>query len=74
MSHLVLSKNELREVPSAAIRQLRNLDHLNLNENKIEVLRKEAFLGLSKVPINNALKNGNNGEKSTDLENSFEAS
>ena len=49
LSHLVLSKNELREVPSAAIRQLRNLDHLNLNENKIEVLRKEAFLGLSKV-------------------------
>lgn len=49
LSHLVLSKNQLSEVPSEAIRTLRNLDHLNLNDNKITALRKEAFIGLSKV-------------------------
>ncbi len=49
LSHLVVSKNELTEVPSEAIRHLRNLHHLNLNDNKITALRKEAFLGLSKV-------------------------
>ncbi len=49
LSHLVLSKNELAEVPSEALKHLRNLVHLNLNDNNITVLRKEAFLGLSKV-------------------------
>lgn len=48
-SHLVLSKNLLEEVPSAALRRLHNLDHLNLNQNKLKELRKNAFLGLSKV-------------------------
>lgn len=51
LSHLVLSKNELLEVPSEALRQLRNLDHLNLNENNITALRRDAFIGLSKVCI-----------------------
>jgi len=36
-------------VPSDALSQLRNLEHLNLNDNAISALRKEAFLGLSKV-------------------------
>ena len=47
--HLVLSKNLLNDVPSYALKELHNLEHLNLNENNITVLKKEAFLGLSKV-------------------------
>ena len=49
LKHLVLSKNKLSEVPSRAIKHLKNLEHLNLNENEITALRDEAFLGLSKV-------------------------
>lgn len=49
LSHLVLSKNSLADVPTEAIRQLRNLDHLNLNENNITVLKQGAFIGLGKV-------------------------
>ena len=51
LKHLVLSKNQLSEVPTAAISHLKNLEHLNLNENQITILRDEAFLGLSKVCI-----------------------
>lgn len=49
LSHLVLSKNQLEEVPSQAIKTLHNLYHLNLNHNKITVLRNKAFNGLGKV-------------------------
>ena len=34
LSHLVLSKNKLNEVPSQAISSLQNLDHLNLNHGR----------------------------------------
>ena len=51
LKHLVLSKNHLSEVPTAAIKHLKNLEHLNLNENLITVLRNEAFSGLSKVSL-----------------------
>ena len=36
-------------MPTHAIKHLKNLEHLNLNENQISTLRDEAFLGLSKV-------------------------
>lgn len=49
LNHLVLSKNELTYVPSEAIKPLRNLDHLNLNDNKISSLQANSFDGLSKV-------------------------
>ena len=49
LSHLVLSKNQLNEVPTKALRSLKNLDHLNLNENKITALHANAFEGLTKV-------------------------
>ena len=34
LSHLVLSKNQLDEVPSQAIKTLHNLYHLNLNHGR----------------------------------------
>ena len=49
LSHLVLSKNQLSEIPSEAIKPLKNLDHLNLNDNELVALRAHAFAGLSKV-------------------------
>ena len=49
MSHLVLSKNQLSEIPTEAIKHLKNLDHLNLNDNELVALRAHAFNGLSKV-------------------------
>ena len=49
--HLVLSKNLLKDVPTRALKLLRNLDHLNLNDNKITALHENAFKGLSKVQI-----------------------
>ena len=51
LKHLVLSKNKLSEVPTRALQHLSNLEHLNLNENQIQVLRNEAFTGLSKVRL-----------------------
>ena len=51
MSHLVLSKNQLSEIPTEAIKHLKNLDHLNLNDNEIVALRAHAFSGLSKVSL-----------------------
>jgi Leucine-rich repeat (LRR) protein len=39
LKHLVLSNNHLLEVPKMALRQLRELDHLNLNENNISTIR-----------------------------------
>ena len=51
LSHLVLSKNLLKDVPTRALKLLRNLDHLNLNDNKITALHENAFKGLSKVHI-----------------------
>ena len=52
LKHLVLSKNKLSEVPTRALKHLTELEHLNLNENQIQVLRNEAFAGLSKVTPN----------------------
>ena len=49
LKHLVLSKNKLSAVPTQAIRHLRNLEHLNLNENQIITIENEAFMGLNKV-------------------------
>ena len=49
LSHLVLSKNQLKDVPTRALRLLKNLDHLNLNDNQITSLHANAFEGLSKV-------------------------
>ena len=49
LKSLVLSNNRFSEVPTNAIRPLKNLENLNLNENLISVLRDEAFTGLSKV-------------------------
>lgn len=49
LSHLVLSKNLLTEVPTKALKFLKNLDHLNLNDNELTALRASAFVGLSKV-------------------------
>jgi len=49
LNHLMLSNNELTEVPTIAFRQLRELDHVNLNQNNITVLKDGAFWGLSKV-------------------------
>ena len=51
LSHLVLSKNEFKDVPSRALRLLKNLDHLNLNDNKITSLHANAFEGLTKVTL-----------------------
>jgi len=49
LKHLVLSNNDLNEVPTKALRQLRELDHVNLNQNNISVIKDGAFWGLSKV-------------------------
>lgn len=49
LKHLVLSNNQLQEVPSKALRQLRELDHLNINQNNITIIKDNAFWGLSKV-------------------------
>ena len=49
LSHLVLSKNQLKDVPTRALRMMKNLDHLNLNDNQITSLHANAFEGLSKV-------------------------
>ena len=51
LKHLVLSNNDLNTVPTMAFRQLRELDHVNLNQNNISVLENGAFWGLSKVII-----------------------
>ena len=53
LKHLVLSKNKLVDVPSRSIKHLKNLEHLNLNENEITAIRNEAFVGLSKVSEEN---------------------
>jgi len=55
LSHLVLSKNELKDVPTRALKLLKNLDHLNLNENKITALHASAFEGLTKVILLNQM-------------------
>ena len=49
LSHLVLSKNQLKDVPTRALSSLRELDHLNLNDNQITSLHANAFEGLTKV-------------------------
>ena len=49
LKHLVLSNNKLQAVPTYALRQLRELDHINLNQNNISVIKGGAFWGLSKV-------------------------
>ena len=49
LKHLVLSNNELSEVPTDALRHLRELDHLNIGQNNISVLRDGAFTGLNRV-------------------------
>ena len=49
LKHLVLSNNKLQTVPTYALRQLRELDHINLNQNNISVIKEGAFWGLSKV-------------------------
>ena len=49
LKHLVLSNNKLQAVPTYALRQLRELDHINLNQNNISVIKEGAFWGLSKV-------------------------
>ena len=49
LKHLVLSNNKLEAVPTYALRQLRELDHINLNQNNISVIKGGAFWGLSKV-------------------------
>jgi len=47
--HLMLSNNELQEVPTIALCHLRELDHVNLNQNNISTIKDGAFRGLSKV-------------------------
>jgi len=49
LKHLVLSNNELKEVPTIPLRHMRELDHLNLGQNNITVLRDGAFASLKKV-------------------------
>ena len=49
LKHLVLSNNELEDVPTVALRHLRELDHLNLGQNNITVLHDGAFTGLNRV-------------------------
>jgi len=49
LKHLVLSNNDLHDVPTMAFRQLRELDHVNLNQNNISIIKDGAFWGLSKV-------------------------
>ena len=49
LKHLVLSNNKLQSVPTYALRQLRELDHINLNQNNISIIKEGAFWGLSKV-------------------------
>lgn len=49
LKHLVLSNNDLNDVPTMALRQLRELDHVNLNQNNISIIKDGAFWGLSKV-------------------------
>ena len=41
LSHLVLSKNQLEEVPSQAIKTLHNLYHLNLNHGRLSNFIKQ---------------------------------
>ena len=43
LSHLVLSKNQLDEVPSQAIKSLHNLYHLNLNHGRFSNFTSELF-------------------------------
>jgi len=49
LKHLVLSNNRLQDVPTKAMRQLRNLDHINLGQNNISVIKDGAFWGLTAV-------------------------
>ena len=49
LKHLDLSNNKLQAVPTYALRTLRELDHINLNQNNISVIKEGAFWGLSKV-------------------------
>ena len=49
LKHLVLSNNQLEDVPTVALRHLRELDHLNLGQNNISVLQEGAFATLSRV-------------------------
>jgi len=49
LRHLVLSNNKLQEVPMKAMRQLRELDHINLGQNNISVIKDGQFWGLAKV-------------------------
>ena len=43
LKHLVLSNNRLQDVPTKALRQLRGLDHINLGQNNISVIKDGAF-------------------------------
>ena len=49
LSQLVLSKNHLKDVPTRALKNLQQLDYLDLNSNQIASLHANAFEGLKKV-------------------------
>ena len=51
LSHLVLSKNHLKDVPTRALRNLHQLDYLDLNGNQITSVHANAFEGLTKVSL-----------------------
>merc|ERR1712037_1022754 len=48
LKHLVLSNNRLEKIPSSALEQLRELEHLNLNQNNITFIHGDAFDGVQK--------------------------
>lgn len=49
LKHLSLGRNHLLEIPSAALLYLKQLLVLNLNDNRIELLKNEDFMSLQKV-------------------------
>ena len=43
LSHLVLSKNKLDQVPTQAIKSLHNLYHLNLNHGRLSYFTEQLY-------------------------------
>ena len=40
LKHLVLSNNKIQDVPTMALRQLREIDHINLGQNNFSFIKE----------------------------------